>query len=65
MEHDKQVRKSIKVTSASAHNNRLFSMKIADSLSAFHQSLNALKLKVVLLGKSRSERKVVNLPLIE
>ena len=49
MEHDKQVRKSMKITSASTHNSRLFSMKIANILLAFHQSLNALKLEVVLL----------------
>ena len=64
MEHDKQVRKRIKVTSASVHNSILFSIKI-DFLFAFHQSLNALKLEVVLLVKLRSKVKVANLPLIE
>ena len=46
MEHDKQVRKRMKVTSASAHYSRLFSMKIADIIFSFHQSLNALKPEV-------------------
>ena len=63
MEHDKQVQKKMKVMSASAHYSRLFSTKIADFLFAFHQSLNALK--VVLLVKLRSKGKVANLPLIE
>ena len=40
-------------------------MKIADFLFAFHQSLNALKLEVVLLVKLRSKGNVKNLPLIE
>ena len=65
MEHDEQVRKRMKVTSASAHYSRLFSMKIADFSFAFHQSLNALKLEVMLLVKLRSKGKVANLPLIE
>ena len=65
MEHDKQVRKRMKVTYASAHNSILFSIKIADFLFAFHQSLNALKLEVVLLVKLRSKGKVANLPLME
>ena len=55
----------MKVTSASAHYSTFFSMKIADFLYAFHQSLNALKLEVVLLVKLRSKGKVANLPLIE
>ena len=54
MEHDKQVRKKMKVTSALAHYSRLFSKKIPDFLFAFHQSLNALKLEVVLLVKLQS-----------
>ena len=57
MEHDKQVRKKINVMSASAHYSRLFFMKIADFLYAFHQCL-ALKLKVVLLVKFRSKGKL-------
>ena len=40
-------------------------MKIADFLFTFHQSLNALKLEVVILVKLRSKGKVANLPLIE
>ena len=65
MKHDKQVRKRMKVTSASAHYSRLFYMKINDFLFAFHQSLNALKLQVALLVTLRSKGKVANLPLIE
>ena len=65
MEQDKQVWKRMKITSAAVHYSRLFSMKIADFLVAFHRSLNALKLEVVLLLKLRSKRKVANLPLIE
>ena len=38
-------------------------MKIADFLFAFHQSLNALKLEVLLLVKLRSKGKVGNLPI--
>ena len=49
MEHGKQVRKIMEVTSASAHCRRLFSMKIADFLFTIHQSLHALKLGVVIL----------------
>ena len=64
MEHEKQVRKRMKVTSASAHYSRLFSIKIADFLFAFHQSLNALKLEVVLLVKLRSKGIIANLRLI-
>ena len=64
MEQDKQVWKRMKITSAAVHYSRLFSMKI-DFLVAFHRSLNALKLEVVLLLKLRSKRKVANLPLIE
>ena len=64
MEHDKRVRERMKVTSASAHYSRLFFKKIADILFAFHQSLNALKLEVVLLVKLRSKGKVANLPLL-
>ena len=65
MEHDKQVWKRMKVTSASVHYSRLFSVKIADFFFAFHQSLNALKLEVVLLVKWRSKGKVANLSLLE
>ena len=65
MEHGKHVRKKMKVTAASAHYSRLFSMKIADFLFAFYQSLNALKLEVVLLVKLRPKGKVANLPLID
>ena len=54
----------MKVTSASAHYSRLFSIKIADFLFAFHQSLNALKLEVVLLVKLRSKGIIANLRLI-
>ena len=39
-------------------------MKIADFLFAFHQSLNSLKLEVVLLVKLRFKGKVANLPLL-
>ena len=54
------------VASASAHYSRLFSVKIADFLFAFYQSLNALTLEVaILLVKLRSKEKVANLPLIE
>ena len=55
----------MKVTSASAHYSGLFSMKIADFLFAFHQSLNALTLEVVLWAKLRSKGKVANLSLLE
>ena len=64
MEHDKQYRKRMEVTSASAHCSRFFSMIIADFLFAFHQCLNALKVEVVLLVKLRSKGKVANSPLI-
>ena len=64
IEHDKQVWERMKVASASAHYSRLFSMKLADFLFTFHQSLHALKLEVVLLVQLRSKRKVANLPLI-
>ena len=65
MEHDKPVRKKIKVASASAHYGRFFFMKIANFLFTFHQILDALNLEVVLLVKLRSEGKVANMPLIE
>ena len=65
MEHDKQVRKRMKVTSASMHYSRLIFMKIADSLFAFLESLNALTLEVVLFVKLRSKGKVANLQLIK
>ena len=65
MEHDKQVRKRMKVTSASARYSRLVFTKIADFPFAFQQSLNALKLEVVLSVKLRSKGKVANLPLIK
>ena len=65
MEYNKQVWKRMKDTFASTHYSRLFSMKIADILFAFHQSLNALKLEVVLLFKLRYKEKVANLPQID
>ena len=65
LQHDKQIWKRVKVTFASVHYSRLFSMKVADFLFVFHQSLNALKPEIVLLVKLQSKGKVANLPLIE